>query len=291
MNRKGWILILSLLALAALIMLTSSLHDVHFEPGRQVISEATPNVGGLSLFPNEKTPSIPLWKIALIWTGLFVCVVLLIFLLPPELRKRILLQAIRFALLAIAVFFALRNQMIDLQKLHEGQAAQSPGTFSGGASAAGIPAFQPPALTPWMVYLISFGVTLAFLFIAWIAYRFWRRFGDRDSASLETIADIARASIRDLSSGREFSDVIIQSYARMSEAADIRRGVRRTVAMTPREFESRLERAGLPADAVKRLTRLFESVRYGVNKSSQADVNEAVACLNSILLACGVSPS
>jgi len=51
----------------------------------------------------------------------------------------------------------------------------------------------------------------------------------------------------------------------------------------------RLERAGLPANAVSRLTRLFESVRYGTHQSSQADVNEALACLDSILQACGAA--
>ena len=45
--------------------------------------------------------------------------------------------------------------------------------------------------------------------------------------------------------------------------------------------------AGLPGDAVRRLTRLFESVRYGDRKSPPKDVNEAVTCLNTILHYCG----
>ena len=75
----------------------------------------------------------------------------------------------------------------------------------------------------------------------------------------------------------------------MGEVVSARRGLQRADATTPREFAERLERAGLPADAVKRLTRLFEAVRYGSRLSDQSDVNEAVACLNSILQACGVS--
>ena len=49
----------------------------------------------------------------------------------------------------------------------------------------------------------------------------------------------------------------------------------------------RLERAGLPGDAVRRLTRLFETVRYGDKRSAPKDVSEAVNCLNTILHYCG----
>jgi hypothetical protein len=81
--------------------------------------------------------------------------------------------------------------------------------------------------------------------------------------------------------------VVIQSYVRMSEVVGARRGLYRPEAMTPREFAERLERAGLPAEGVRRLTQLFESVRYGARKSGPSDVGEAVACLHSILQACG----
>jgi hypothetical protein len=57
--------------------------------------------------------------------------------------------------------------------------------------------------------------------------------------------------------------------------------------MTPAEFASRLQEAGLPGDAVRRLTRLFEGVRYGQRKVGPKDVNEAVACLTAILQYCG----
>jgi hypothetical protein len=67
------------------------------------------------------------------------------------------------------------------------------------------------------------------------------------------------------------------------------RGLPRPEAATPREYALRLEGAGLPGEAVNRLTRLFESVRYGARKSDQSDINEAVACLNSILQACGMA--
>ena len=65
------------------------------------------------------------------------------------------------------------------------------------------------------------------------------------------------------------------------------RQLQREIAMTPHEFAVRLEQAGLPGDAVTRLTRLFEAVRYGDRKSGPKDINEAVSCLKTILRYCG----
>jgi hypothetical protein len=59
--------------------------------------------------------------------------------------------------------------------------------------------------------------------------------------------------------------------------------------MTPSEFAARLEQAGLPAEPVQRLTRLFEKVRYGGLRSTPTEAEEAVACLRDILHACGES--
>jgi hypothetical protein len=76
-------------------------------------------------------------------------------------------------------------------------------------------------------------------------------------------------------------------YYRMSDAVADKRDLQRKDSMTPSEFAVRLEQAGLPGEAVRRLTALFEAVRYGDRRSSQREVNEAVACLNSILIHCG----
>ena len=104
---------------------------------------------------------------------------------------------------------------------------------------------------------------------------------------LDEIAKIARSSLRDLSSGLDSSDVIINCYVRMSDVVLNKRHLHRSIAMTPHEFALHLEQAGLPADSVSRLTRFFESVRYGDRKSSPKDVKEAVSCLTTILHYCG----
>ncbi len=286
MNPKRWLLLLSIIVLLALAVLASSLHDVKFQPARTLPHRPFFFVPLLP-FPADEIASVPLWKIILIWATFFIAIVLFIYLLPPEIRKRLIRQFISFALGILMLVIAFHFRLIELPKFNFGP-SQSDQAGSGTNSSLDVPVFQPPAVTPWMTYLISFGILFALLFVTWLIYRWWTR--ERiPSSSLEEIARIAQSSLDDLASGRDWDDVIIQSYIQMGEAVNAKRGLRRAEAMTPREFADRLEHAGLPADAVKRLTRLFESVRYGARKSSQSDIDDAVACLNSILRACGAA--
>jgi hypothetical protein len=124
--------------------------------------------------------------------------------------------------------------------------------------------------------------------VLWGLYRGWKKYRLRHAEQpLDEIARIARSSLDDLASGRNSSDVIINCYLRMSDVVSSRRQLHRDIAMTPHEFALRLERAGLPGDAVNRLTRLFEAVRYGDRKSAPKDITEAVNCLKTILHYCG----
>jgi hypothetical protein len=287
MIRKRWLLvIISLVIVGAVVVLASSLHDVHFEPGRPLVMRGASSPP-LQLPTTQALTRTPLWKILLIWLLFVVNLVLFFYLLPPEMRKRILRQMISFALGVLAIILALRYNLIRLPQFEappQGDEATL-GTGGAGSNAPEV-GFQPPAIAQWWLILISILVLAIFLALLWLAYRWWAGSGARSSYELGEIRDIAQASLDDIAGGREWSDVIIQSYARMSEAVSRRRGLQRHWAATPREFASRLEQAGLPAHAVARLTRLFESARYGARASSQTDINEAVACLNSILQAC-----
>lgn len=288
MNRKRWLLLFCFIVLAAFTVLATSLHDVHFQPGRPLLNQSSSNTPNL-LQDTQTLQNTPLWKILLFWAAFIVNMFLFFYLLPPDLRKRIIRQAISFSLGILILFIALKYRLIQLPNLNsdpvntKGQAA--PGLNSGSIP----PAFQPPSINPWMTYLISLGVFLALLILTWIAYRWWEHGHARRASSLFDIAGIARSSLDDLAAGRDWGDVIIQAYARMNAVVSDKRGLPRPEAATPREYAIRLESAGLPSEAVNRLTRLFESVRYGARKSDQADINDAVACLNSILRACGMA--
>lgn len=288
MRRKAFLLASVLVALVALIALASSLHDVTFKPGQQFGSDST-SANPIEL-PALHVPSdTPLWKILLFWTLAVINIVLFFWLLPPEVRKRLLRQVLGFAVGVLAFVLALRYQVLKLPDL-KGPPAPSDQQAGLGATAGPAPApFQAPQMSPWLVYLASVMAVLFIAVVLVIVYRRW--FGPlyNSRRSLRAIADIAQTSLHDLAAGRNWGDVIIECYVRMNEAVSVRRGLRRPGSATPREFAESLRQAGLPADAVNRLTGMFESVRYGSHASTEADIRAATDCLHAILQACGTS--
>jgi hypothetical protein len=136
----------------------------------------------------------------------------------------------------------------------------------------------PPAPPGWAGYTVAL---LAILFVAALGVGIWRMSREPENE----IVEIARSAIGELSAGRAWEDVVVRCYADMSAAVSRRRGLERPQAMTPREFVVRLEQGGLPGDAVRTLTQLFEQARYSPRQSSPADVQRAMDCLSTIVQA------
>ncbi|MEW6406725.1 MAG: DUF4129 domain-containing protein, partial [Chloroflexota bacterium] len=65
------------------------------------------------------------------------------------------------------------------------------------------------------------------------------------------------------------------------------RNMEREPAGTATEFAARLESIGLPGNSVRRLTGLFESVRYGARAPQPMEIEEAKDCLTDIARCCG----
>lgn len=286
-QKKLTILLLAAIALGALTVLATSLNDVPFKEAQQF---ARPDRhGGTPVSIDEVIgvwEGIPLWQHIVLWGLIGLLVVLLAMLLSPELRKRFIIMLLRTLIVMLAVFYILGNYGDKLLMLQFGP--QLAGEQSDAANVQPLPEFQAPEVSPTVSYLISFAVALGLTVFMWVLYRGWKKYAALNSnRPLAELAHIARSSLKDLQSGRESSDVIINCYLRMSDVVADKRQLHRELAMTPQEFALRLERAGLPGDAVRRLTRLFEMVRYGDRKSAQKDVNEAVSCLNTILHYCG----
>lgn len=128
-------------------------------------------------------------------------------------------------------------------------------------------------------------VTVVLLVAGVIVARFlWRRPWDRpEQRTLDVITAEAEAALDELRSGAAVRDVIFRCYLEMNQGLRQRMGLVRDDGMTPREFEEELARSGLPQHAVQRLTRLFESVRYGRQSGTDADRDEAVACLEAVI--------
>jgi Domain of unknown function (DUF4129) len=281
-QNKRLILLLAVLALGALTILAISLNEVPFREGQHFGQQGTTTV---EVFPEDLSQvwvEIPIWKQILVWGLVGLLVVLIAMLLSPEMRRRLFRILIRVAFTAWALFFLIKKGIIGPNLFGNGEAPPSQDTF------VPLPVFEPPQVSSTFSYLISFAIALIWLLVLWLLYRGWQRYVSLNTKKpLAEIAKIARSSLNDLSSGRNSSDVIINCYLRMSDVVSSTRHLYRNTAMTPHEFALHLEQAGLPGDAVTRLTRLFEGVRYGNRKSGPQDINEAVSCLKTILHYCG----
>lgn len=127
----------------------------------------------------------------------------------------------------------------------------------------------------------------AFLLLALLAvlvYAMWRRRRPAFVPS-ERIGQEAAAALDELRSGADFRNVILRCYADMCRVIDEHQGLHRQEAMTPREFEASLLAAGLPSGPVERLTRLFETVRYGARQPRPEEEAIAISCLTDIAAA------
>lgn len=287
LQKKFVVVLLATLALGALTLLALSLDGVRFKEGQsfgQRQPTANPSVSLKDLA--DAFLSVPLWKQLVVWGLLCLIVVLVGLILSPELRKLFLRAVFRTAMTMIGLWIFLKyygDRILGLQAL-----AEAGGQKLDNAAAQPTPEFVPPQISETFSYLVSFAIALLLVALMWGLYRGWKKYVALTSKKpLAEIARIARTSLQDLSSGRNSSDVIINCYLRMSDVVGDKRQLQRDMSMTPQEFAVRLERAGLPGDAVRRLTRLFELVRYGDRKSAPKDVTEAVSCLNTILQYCG----
>ncbi len=202
-----------------------------------------------------------MWDIMFVWLAVVVPFVLVALLLPPELRKRLLQQIVRFALFVLALVMALRYRLIHLPEFESADLAAGQAGSQMMAGTGESEAFTAPVLPPWLTYVISFALFAILAGGLYSVYELWRRNHTRRHSALSTIAAVARESLDSLAEGRPWGGVIVEAYARMVDAARLARGLHRDVSWTPREFATRLARNGLPASAVDELTRLFEAAR------------------------------
>jgi Domain of unknown function (DUF4129) len=286
-QRKLWVVLLAALALGALTVLAFSLDNIPFNEAQHFVRSNAADTSSVSAQDvADAWAEVPIWKLVVVWGLISLMLLLVGLLISPELRKKLFRLFLQFVASVAAIFFLLRYygpQLIALQQM----AAQI-GQQVQPANAQPMPTFQPPQISPVFSYLVSFAFALLWIAVMWGLYKGWQKYVALNARKpLDELAHIARSSLDDLASGRDSTDVIIKCYLRMSDVIADKRRIQREIAMTPQEFALRLERAGLPGDAVRRLTRLFEMVRYGDRKSAPKDVTEAVSCLNTILHYCG----
>ncbi len=288
-NQKIMVLLVTCLAVLMLVILAAGLGKIQFQsPPPISLGESTTIQLSFEGIVEDIT-NIPVLQQVVFWSLVFLLVIIVSLFLSPEMRKRIILFFLRFVLFAVALFYILKKFRASFPELNIVDTSTTEGIPQAGGDTTSM-VFIPPHVSSPLLYLISLGVVLLLAVIAFFISRWWlkRQRLRNSSQSLEGLAEIARSSLADISSGRGWEDAIINCYARMSAVVDARRGLNRRKDLTPSEFAMRLEGAGLPGDAVQRLTNLFEEARYGARQATRKEKIEAIDCLTTVLHACGV---
>lgn len=284
LNNKTVVFLIALAGLVALALLAAALRDLKFQPAAPVSF----NFGSVQVSGAGFTgpPDIAMWRY-LLFAALAILIVAIIFvLLDPELRKKLLLRVVQIVIWMLAIGFLL-NFAFENGKLNQqsGDNGGPPGWSQSTFNQGDAPVYSPPEISPWVTYTVSFAIGLGLTAVGWLIYS--RRQKNSGSSARFELAGIARQALEELKPGGNWDDAIIKAYVRMNEVVVSERGLLRQPGNTPREFALRMERVGLPGEAVRTLTSLFEGVRYGNRSSSLTERDLAAAALSAIVHALG----
>lgn len=278
---KIFVVIMGGISLLVLIYLITSLGGLTLQPAKPFAYIENSKDISIALHPN--------------WNGLIYIIyfavallVVLFFLLPPDQRKKLLIGLARFAIIGLIIYL-LFSQLGSGETPGPRPAPtdqfyriRTPGPTITPAPGVTPAVYTPPGIPPWTSYLAGL---LILLVVAggwgWVAWR-----ASKKKAPYQALAEIARSALSEIDEGKDWGDAILNAYHRMNDAVAHWRGIHRQAAMTPAEFADFLTSAQLPSEAVRRLTLLFEQVRYGSKSSTQADIKEAVECLTAIMNHC-----
>jgi hypothetical protein len=144
--------------------------------------------------------------------------------------------------------------------------------------------FLNAAATPTSLFNIILDILIVILLVGGLGFIYWRYI--RKPSTTDQLREELEETIEKVKSGVDLRNVIIRCYADMSEILSKQRGIQRSDAMTPREFEEILLDLGFPEADVRQLTRLFESARYGHFEADETTEQTAIQCLTNIAVAC-----
>ena len=276
---------LSIAGVLGMALLSSALRDLTFQPPVPFTLDFAP-VAPIPPTIISVGSAIPVWRYFLFAVALLFILAVIVFLLDPELRKNVLKRLAQVAVTVVVVWWVM-SKAVDhsaLKPLLDGDQEAA-----GGAAAVTKqtvpPVYIPPHINPWLIFAVSFAIGLALVLFAWFVYT--RRPKPSASGDLQEVAAIARQALIELEPGRNWDESILRAYIRMNEVVFAQRGLVRQPANTPAEFALRMEQMGLPPEAVRSLTNLFEGVRYGGLTSSKVERDLAASALSAILHYCG----
>ena len=132
---------------------------------------------------------------------------------------------------------------------------------------------------PSLLWLVGIGLLVASILMA-----MWILTSSRQAKPIDLVGLEAEKAWQALKIGLDLKDVIIKCYRQMSMALEQEKGIERKDFMTTGEFEILLEDEGIPHDPIHQLTRLFDAVRYGNWQPNPLDEQNAIQCLEAIMM-------
>ncbi len=275
-------ILLSVVGTAAIVLLASGLPSLSLDHEGQRLPK-------MPRQPAEAGGSAPLGGLVSFAVQVFFIIVgavlpfgVILYLVSPGARKRVLRDLIALLIVLLPLYLLWRAEPGTFEALGAFQPLPAP--------AEELPPAPEVAYTPeprqWLLVIVTVAVALVVAAIVIVVgWAIWRR-RQRPTPSLDRLAQQAEEAIDAIEAGADLKDTVSRCYVEMMDVLREERGLQRQRAMTPREFEVWLEEAGVPTTQVRRLTRLFEQVRYGNKRLGKEEERQAVVALTSIVRFC-----
>lgn len=279
-RKRTWMLLLLSVAVVAIVILSVGLSELELRPGQPFSLGRRPPVSGGSYSIGGGSTLVTVIRVFVIVAVLFLPFAIIQLIVSPKARKRLLRQ-----LVSLLPFFILLHLMMRAQFNVTGEQVQPLDMLPDTPPLAPTVAFTPNP-PPWLNVAMSLGlavlVAMVLIGVLWLVLR--HRYHPK--SPLEQLAREAQDALDALLTGADLKNVVMRCYFEMARMLNEQRGIKRQRDMTPREFRSRLEEAGLPGEPIRQLTQLFEEVRYGTKVPSKGEEHQAIACLTAIVEAC-----
>jgi hypothetical protein len=287
-GQKRQIIGLMIFTCLLLVLLAISFPAIQMQPG-EIFPLQSSELPSFGLSQESEDSSWYLVFIQGLVVALFISllVYIVIGLLSKEGRKKLLVDALIITLaLLLAMWLYNLNlplpQSDELSMLQQGFDDLPEFEFDAAAP----PTFDANP-KPWMLLLIISGIAVLLAVGAFFAMKFLSDRRSIERSAFLDFADNARTALEEIKEARiDFDDVIIRCYAEMSRTLQAENGIQRPQAMTTFEFEQELLARGFPAQPVKRLTQLFEQVRYGRQRPKKDEKQAAAEYLGEIINYC-----
>jgi hypothetical protein len=276
-------------SLAALLVLASGISEMKLTPGwpwsvwwQLLFGDSKPTGSLAPSIPFQGLASRQAWILAVIFLALMV-MYLVASILYPGLWLQMLRVLLQMLALLLVVSLLMHSGFLDnLTQMMQLLGFVNPKVPEGGRES--LPPFAANS-PPWLTWIAGFILALALVAgVIGVVWAFSRR--RARSAPMRELEQGAQAALDALQGGADFRNTVLRCYREMSEVLRTQRGIQREGAMTPREFEERLIRWGLPGTPVRQLTRLFEAARYGAATPDELEEDQAITCLKAIVEAC-----